>query len=183
MVYPISKLWFYPLSNIFIKRVKGIENIPRNINFIVAANHNKLIDPIYVYYPILKTLNRKLHFVSSPRWWPLLGDIICGKWAGCIPAYDGKTYDNAKQILVNGELLGIFPEGNLKSLIRIPGTGVIRLAMETKTPILPIGIKSSYKPWNSYVNIGRLMYPKNNKRIKQQLQDLIVTLYKLKNCK
>ena len=180
MVYPISKLWYYPLLKIFLKRAKGMDNIPRYINFIVAANHSKLIDPILIYYPIIKTLNKKLHFIASPRWIPTLGSTICEKWAGCIPAYGGKTYGLARQALMEGKLVGIFPEGYLKNRLKIPKNGVIRLSIETKTPILPVGVKSSYKPWNSSVNIGKPFYATKAKGIEEQLHDLMRELYDLK---
>lgn len=181
MVYPILKLWFNQLCRIMIKDIKGTENIPDDLNFIIAANHSRLIDPAYIAYPILKKLNRKLHFVASPKWIPILGSTICEKWAGCIPAYNGRTYDQVKNALFDGKIVGIFPEGHLEERVRIPRTGVIRLSAETHIPILPIGVKSSYKPFSSLVSIGKLVYVDKRKNMKKQLQSLMGTIYKLRD--
>lgn len=75
MAYPITKFLFNPLCRILIKRASGSENIPENSNFIIASNHEHLIDPLYLLYPVLKKLNKKVHFLSTGRWW-FLGDTV-----------------------------------------------------------------------------------------------------------
>lgn len=181
MAYPITKLWFYPLNRIMISRIKGETNIPENPNFIIVSNHEHLIDPIYLIYPVLKNLNKKVHFLSSASWW-FLGDTICRQWTGCIPLFSKKqAFEESKQLLKSGEIVGIFPEGHLKAKIRNPKTGAVRLAIEMKTPILPIGLKSSYLPFSSTLNIGKLVYPKKGKDIEKQTMDLMKYVYELRN--
>ena len=98
MAYPITKFGFYSLSRIMVNSVKGIENIPINSNFILISNHEKLIDPLYIICPILKKLNKKIHFLASARWW-FLGETVCRKWAGCIPLFNSKqVYKEAKEL-------------------------------------------------------------------------------------
>ena len=182
MAYPISKFWIYPFCRLLIRNVKGMENIPRDKRFIVVANHEKLIDPFYVLYLLLRKLNKKIHFIASPRWW-FLGNTICRKWAGCIPLFNSKkAYLEAKELLKQNEIIGIFPEGNLYKKVRIPKSGALRLSIETNTPILPIGIKSSYFPFSSKVNIGKLIYPKKGTRdIEEQTFKIMDYVYKLRN--
>ena len=43
MVYPISKIILWPLLRLFIKRIEGIENLPRK-QFILVANHSSYLD-------------------------------------------------------------------------------------------------------------------------------------------
>ena len=181
MVYPITKFWLYPLCRIFIKRIKGIENIPNKPPFIVVSNHESFIDPLYIIYPILRKLNKKLHFIASPGWW-FLGEAICREWAGCIPLFNSKqAYKEAKKLIKSGEIVGIFPEGARKRT-KNPKTGAVRLALETKTPILPISLKSSYLPFNSTLNIGKPVYLKKNKKnLKKQMSDLMEEVYRLRN--
>ena len=180
MVYPILKLWFYPLCSTLIRRIKGIDNIPTKCPFIIVANHEKLIDPLYIIYPILKKLNKKIHFVATPTWW-FLGEKICRQWAGGIPLFNSKqAYKEAKEIIKSGEIVGIFPEGGRKRT-KNPKTGALRLAIETNTPILPMGIKSSYLPFSSILNIGKLIYLKKNKKnLKKQAIKLMKYVYKLR---
>ena len=87
MTYPITKFWFYPFNWIMIRKIKGAENVPQGVPFIIVSNHEKLIDPIFIVYSILKKLDRKVHFLATPTWW-FIGDTICKQWAGCIPLFN-----------------------------------------------------------------------------------------------
>ena len=182
MAYPILKLLFYPLCRIFIKKIKGIENIPNKKTFIIVANHETTRDHLLIYYPILKKSNKKIHFIATPVWW---FNIISRQWAGVIPMYSPKqAYRKAKELIKSGEIVGIFPEGRLERKKRreSPKTGAIRLALETNTPILPIGIRFSYLPFNSKISIGKPLYfNKNKKDMKQQTRHLMKLVYKLRD--
>ena len=181
MAYPITKFClFYPLNWIMIKKIKGENNILKNTKFIIVSNHEHLIDPMYLLQPILKKLNKKIHFLSSARWW-FLGETICRKWAGCIPLFDRKqAYHESKKLIESGEIIGIFPEGGLRRT-KTPKTGAVRLALETKTQILPIGLKSSYIPFNSALNIGKPVHLKKKSNVKKQMSDLMKKVYRLRN--
>ena len=180
MAYPITKFWFYPLCRILLRKVKGMENIPKNTNFIIASNHEHLIDPLYIIYAVLRKLNKKVHFLSTGRW-RFLGETFCRQWAGTIPLFNKKqAYEDSKNLISSGEIIGIFPEGGLKKT-KHPKTGAVRLALETGIPILPIALNSSYIPFNSEIRIGKLIYFKNNKNIKKQTIDLMRQVYRLRN--
>ena len=126
MTYPISKFWFYPLCGVFIKDIRGIENIPNKITFIIVSNHEKLVDPLYILYPILKKLNKKVHFLSTGSWW-FLGDAICRKWAGCIPLFNAKSaYKEAADRIRLGCIIGILPEGGIRETKK-QNTGAVSL--------------------------------------------------------
>lgn len=148
-----------------IGKIEGKENIPKDKNFIIVANHRKLIDPLLMVYPVLRTINKKVHFIASAKWWPYLGDKICRGWAGCIPLFDSKqAYTEAKETILSDEIVGIFPEGYIKLNNRKPRDGAVRLALETKTPILPIMVDSFYIPFKSKVRIGKLLQPSDIKK-------------------
>jgi len=180
MAYPITKFWFYPLCAIALRKIRGIGNIPKT-PFIIVSNHEHLADPLYILFPILRKLDKKVHFVATPAWW-FLGDRICRGWAGCIPLFDSRqAYHEAKKLVKSGEIVGIFPEGHLELKIRHSKTGAVRLAAETNTPILPIGIKSSYIPFSSTVNIGKLVYIKNCRNPGKQTGELMKSIYRLRD--
>lgn len=181
MAYPISKLWLYPLCWILTKKIKGMENIPDKKTFIVAANHETNRDHLLIIYPVVKKLDKKVHFIATPVWWL---NKFSRQWAGVIPMHSPKqAYREAKEAIKSGEIVGIFPEGRLERKKRTenPKTGAVRLALETGTPILPIGIKFSWAPFSSTINIGKLIYLNKNKGIKKQSYDVMKYLYKLKN--
>lgn len=180
MAYPLKIFWFYPFCSLLIRRIDGIDNIPTKTPFIVVSNHEHLVDPLLILFPILRKLNKKVHFLSSARWW-FLGETICRKWAGCIPLFDKKqAFEESKALIKSREIVAIFPEGGIKRTKK-PKTGAIRLSIKTKVPILPIGLKSSYMPFKSTLNIGKLFYPKKNGNIKKQAVELMEYVYKLKN--
>lgn len=182
MVYPILKLLFYPFCRILIKKIDGIGNIPDGKPFIIVANHETNRDHLLIYCPIIKKLNKKVHFIATPVWW---FNIISRQWAGVIPLYSPRqAYREAKEFIKSGEIVGIFPEGRLERKKRIenPKTGAVRLALETNTPILPIGIRSSYLPFNSKISIGKPLYfNKNKKGMKQQTRHLMKLVYRLRD--
>jgi len=183
MTYSMLKLWLYPFTKIMVKNIKGIDNIPKDSNFLVVANHERYVDPLYIGYAMLRYLNEKIHFIASPRYVPYLGRTICEKWMGCILAYPGKTFDRAKEELLAGKVVGIFPEGLLPAKVRIPKFGAIKLAFETGRPILPIAVKSSHMPFKSELIIAKPVYINSKRNMEQQMFDLMERIYKLKGMK
>lgn len=180
MVYTFTKWWYYPLCWVFTRKVYGKDNIPKNTNFIVVSNHSKLIDPLFVVYEIIKKIDKKVHFIASPKWWPMLGDKICKEWAGCIPLFTPRqAYKDAKKMIRKGGIVGIFPEGHLKLKEREPKSGAIRLAIETDTPILPVKVSSKYFPFGSIITFGRLIEPEKIKHDYKNPERLMDEIYNL----
>jgi 1-acyl-sn-glycerol-3-phosphate acyltransferase len=74
------------------------------------------------------------------------------------------TPENCSQMLRNGECVVVFPEGvrGMNKLFRDRyvlqrfGTGFVRLALETGTPIVPVGIVGSEEQQPGLANLGRL---------------------------
>ena len=64
MAYPISKLWIYTLCRVLTRNIEGINNIPKDFNFILISNHDKLIDPLLILYPILENWTKKFIFLQ-----------------------------------------------------------------------------------------------------------------------
>jgi 1-acyl-sn-glycerol-3-phosphate acyltransferase len=84
---------------------------------------------------------------------------------------DKKALEKALDALKKGKIVGIFPEGGRTRTGKLNKgkTGVARLALWAKVPVIPIGIKGSYKIWSAhqkifkfkkaiYINIGKPMY-------------------------
>ena len=66
MVYPISKVILWPFFKIFIKEIKGLNNLPKG-KFILAANHASLIDGPILILLTAKYCNKKLRILSIKR--------------------------------------------------------------------------------------------------------------------
>ena len=181
MIYQIAKRIVPPIIKLWVKNSNGLQNVPKNDVFIIVANHSRQIDGPLVIYLIVKNLNKKVHFLARPRFW-FLGETICRKWVGCIPLFDSKVaYNEMKKYLKERKIIGIFPEGNIDAKKKNLKTGAVRLAIETNTPILPIGINSSYVPFSSTMRIGKLIYLKNGKSdIEKMGTNIMKKVYNLK---
>lgn len=98
-----------------------------------------------------------------------------GKWffssCGMIPVdrkvRDGNVLKEANKLLEQESLLGIFPEGTVnktKELIMPFKKGAIKMAIETKSPIIPFAIVGKYNKKKNSIKIifGDLYYPNTN---------------------
>ena len=181
MKHLMLKAGLYPFCAVFLSHIKGTENIPKKTPFVIIANHEKRNDPHFIFYVMLKNLDKKVHFISTPAYL-FLGNMIIRQWAACIPLFSPmQAYDEAKKLIESGEIVGIFPEGRLYKKVRPLKTGAVRLALETNVPILPIGLKSSWTPFSSKLNIGKPVYLKDGIDIEKKIEDLIKCVYKLRN--
>ena len=129
----------------FKVELRGNENLDEKLKggHIVCANHHSNADPILM---VLGT-KRQIFYMAkeelfTKNW--LLGKIF--KSVGAFPVSRGKgdtiAIHKAFQIVEEGKLLGIFPEGTRSKdgeLLR-PKSGAALIAQKTKADILPVGI-------------------------------------------
>ncbi len=137
------------LRMVFRPRVEGAENVPEEGPAILASNHLSYAD--WLFMPL--TLTRRVTFVAKAEYFTTPG--IKG-WlqkrffsgAGQVPidrssgsAAEGALM-SAKKVLDAGELFGIYPEGTRSHDGRLyrGKTGVARLALEMKVPVIPIAV-------------------------------------------
>jgi len=149
MVYAISKHIFWPLISLFIKRIEGIENIPKP-PFIIASNHQSYIDAIILLFLCAHYKNVKLYtFATNKKFTgPIWNSLFEHFGAIRIGGATAKGLEKIKQ----GQALAIFPEGERTCTgeVKTPthyGLGV--LALNSKAPVVPVGIWT-YNFWNRY---------------------------------
>lgn len=137
------------LSKILYRvQITGQENIPKDGNVIIVANHKSFLDPVFMMIavkgrriipvakkelfkvPILKHILKKLQVIPIDRANPGLSTIK----------------EILKQIK-SGRILGIFPEGTRSSMDEFlpakPGVGLF--AAKTKAKIVPMSIITKYR--------------------------------------
>jgi 1-acyl-sn-glycerol-3-phosphate acyltransferase len=139
---PVLKLVFRP-------HTEGAENVPDEGAAILASNHLSYAD--WLFMPL--TLPRRVTFVAKAEYFTTPGikgwfqkKFFSG--AGQVPIdRSGATAAEgalraAKRILAQGELFGIYPEGTRSHDGRLyrGKTGVARLALEMKVPVIPIAV-------------------------------------------
>ena len=142
MFYNCAKaiVWFI-LKLLYRIEVTGLENLPDQGGYILAANHRCLLDPIF----IAAELKHRVYFMAKKElfWFPF---SLLLHALGAFPVKRGEgdhgAVDKANSIIKEKKILGIFPEGTRSKTgepLR-PKSGVAVIAKDTKADILPVGI-------------------------------------------
>jgi 1-acyl-sn-glycerol-3-phosphate acyltransferase len=127
----------------------GDERIPSTGPAILVANHESLFDP----WILALATTRPVRYMAKSELWQhrVIGAAM--ESFGAFPvergAGDATAMSRAAQLLGEGQLLGLFPQGTSK--LRSPRRyhrGAARLALATGAPLLPVTlIGTRGKPW------------------------------------
>jgi 1-acyl-sn-glycerol-3-phosphate acyltransferase len=164
----MERLWIYKLTRIVVAAVfrlyfrteyAGIENVPEEGAMIVAPNHVSYLDPIWVSIPF----ERPLRYMTWDRMTglPLLGRLMRAYGAFPVniesPSGDRTALKQSLLHLRAGGGLVIFPEGaRTRDGKLMPfKAGVIRLALETGVPIVPVTIIGGYEAYSPHHYLPR----------------------------
>jgi len=148
MLYRIVYIFFKLFFKLFFHLdIYGVENIPKTGGAIVAPNHRSFLDiPIMgVALPRrMRSLGKKEVISESRLGWlyQMLGGIPLD-----LDRTDLKGLRNAINVLEQGSLLLVFPEGT-RSLTKEVGPvkkGVVFLSFKASVPIVPVGIVGAGK--------------------------------------
>jgi 1-acyl-sn-glycerol-3-phosphate acyltransferase len=147
----IFKILGLPIFKIlFAVEYHGLENIPKNGPVILAGNHPSYLDPLLVALPV----KRVIRYMAWDALFkiPLLGWLIKALGAFPVDIRRGKgesAFREARKVLLNGDVLGIFPEGQRSEQGPMGElrTGSARLAIDTGAAIVPITIGGASRAW------------------------------------
>ena len=140
--------------------IKGIENIPKEGKVILCSNHIHMLDSV----AIVVHIKRMLYIMVKAE----LMKNKFGNWffdrLGCFAVDRGKgdtkAIENAEEHLRKGDMLMIFPEGTRNGMAKglKMKKGAAMLALQNKTPILPIGVEGTFKLFSKIkIRIGTQM--------------------------
>lgn len=156
LYFAIAALSRPVLKTVFRQRGAGVENVPTEGGFVLAANHSSNFDPWPLGIPLFP--RRFLRFMAkSELFWFPLGKVIAA--AGAFPVRRGERDEEAIATAValcrEGHAVVMFPEGTRrqKGLRKKHQarwhTGAARIALEAGVPLVPVGIAGTDR-------IGRL---------------------------
>jgi len=145
-LYALVRAVLVPLlRGYFRMRISGAERIPRTGAAIIAPNHKSFWDSFFVA-------------VATPRHLRFMGksELFEGRWGrplvrlGAFPVRRGEAdrdaLDTAREILRQGGLLALFPEGTRvrdPDSLGAPRRGAARLALESGAPLVPAALSGT----------------------------------------
>lgn len=137
----------------------GEEYLPRSGGAIVAANHPSYLDPVLLSLEV----TRPIRFMAWDALFrvPLLGRLIRAFGAFPVDTSRGRgrsAYETARGLVIEGEVVGLFPEGRRSRAGWMEPTlreGAARLALETGAPLVPASIIGAFRAWPHFRSLPR----------------------------
>ena len=161
----------------------GRDNIPQKGSVILAGNHTNNRDALLM----IAGPNRIVHTLSKKELFNTRFKNFFFRSMGCIPVdrsiHDKNAKNEAIDILNNGKVIGIFPEGTVnktKDELLPFKYGAVSFASKTNSYIVPFAITGKYKLFRKSIKItyGKPYKTKSNDLTKENniLRDKILDL-------
>lgn len=165
-----KKFVLFYMKHMYKINCTGLENIPKDTNYILAGNHLNILDS----WLLIAITDEHLRFMVDKK----LYNTKIGEWffkkVGTFEIDPNETNKlkkmnavrNAVELLKEGEKVVIFPEGQTHSIdVRVPfKDGVPAISKLGNTVLIPFGLSGTYKPFTELnINIGE---PINFKELK-----------------
>lgn len=159
MVLFIIRYLLAPLLKVFITKESGFGNIPSRGPAILIANHASYIDGPLILALTAWHKNRYVIAIQSREWLErgMLGwlkKLVFVTLLAQIPT--NGSVQKAQQAIADRELLQLFPEGSRTrtgKIQKVTRTGLGVLALTTRAPVVPIGIRGTWEFWNPFKKI------------------------------
>ena len=143
----LGSMSWLPVKLLYRLRATGLEHVPREGGFVLAANHTSNFDPWPLALPLFPRRGLRFMAKSELYWWPL-GPIISA--GGAFPVRRGErdveAIRTAVRLVREGHIVVMFPHGTRqrKGLIKRhkprPHTGAARIALDADAPLVPAAI-------------------------------------------
>jgi 1-acyl-sn-glycerol-3-phosphate acyltransferase len=148
----VAVLSFPVIRGLYRLSWTGLEKLPAEGGFVLAANHTSSLDPWPLGFPLWP--KRQLHFMGKVELFnPILGPIL--RAGGAFPVRRGEgdmeAIEHATRICKSGGIVTMFPEGTRqtkglrKKFAHRPRSGSARIAMTAGVPLVPAAVKGSDK--------------------------------------
>jgi len=138
------------LHGLYRLEATGVDRLPPEGGFVLAANHTSSFDPWPLGLPLWP--KRQLFFMGKVELFnPVLGPLL--RAGGAFPVRRGEgdveAIDTAVRICREDGIVAMFPEGTRqvkglrKKFEHRPRTGSARIALTAEVPLVPAAIKGS----------------------------------------
>jgi 1-acyl-sn-glycerol-3-phosphate acyltransferase len=131
--------------------ILGEANIPRRGGAVMAINHIGYLDFAIAGTAALPA-GRLVRFMAKKQVFdhPIAGPLMRGMHHISVDRENGApSYVEALKALKGGEIIGVFPEATISRTFELKEmkSGVVRLAMDSGTPIIPTIVWGSQRIW------------------------------------
>lgn len=159
MLYLIGRVLFRVLfRSVYRWRVEGAERVPREGGVLLVANHASYLDP-----PLLgSAAPRPVHFMAKADLFkiPVLSWVLPKVKAFPVRrgAADRNAVRTAIDLLRQGEVVGIFPEGTRTRTGELlpPQRGAGLIALKAEVPVVPVALIGTFRPFRIVRGIPRM---------------------------
>lgn len=145
MLYRTLRVLCWVLYKVFyFLQPIGVENVPSQGAVILCSNHISVLDPPTIGV----SLKRRIHFMAKEELFriPLFNRLIIA--LGAFPVKRGgiskQSIRQTLQLLEEGHMIGIFPEGTRKST-GIGKRGAANFALKSNATVIPVAIIGNYR--------------------------------------
>ena len=153
--YILKFIGIGPFYLLFHPKIVGRENIPRTGGVVLAGNHTKWMDPVL----IICAVRRKVHFLAKVELFKVFGKYFFSA-CGCIPVnrkiHDKDALSSAREVLEEGKVIGIFPEGTVNKTddVTLPfKIGAVKMANDTDSYVVPFVITGKFRVFGKGIKI------------------------------
>lgn len=185
------KFWLYKIVRPVVKglmkllyriEIVNSKSIPES-GCILAGNHKNNLDCVL----LMSCTQKNIRFLGKIELFKKFGWIF--RNMGVIPVNrstkNKKAVNEAEEVLKNGGIIGIFPEGTFNDteyVLRPFKMGAVKFSYDTKVPIVPFAIVNDYKLFRKSVKIifGKPYVVKNSDLVYEnnRLMNKVIKLMK-----
>jgi len=163
--YLLRFIAFVLTRTVYRFRIQGDANIPSTGAAIVVCNHVSFVDPVL----LMAASPRPIRFLMDARIFRTPGLGLFFRLAKAIPiasknddpvAYEA-AFVAADQVLAEGDLLGIFPEGGITNdgTLKPFKGGVMRILEQRPVPVIPLALQNLWGSFFSRVEGAAMTKP------------------------
>lgn len=136
---------FWVVTRLFLRVFFGLRiegELPRSGPVVVAANHTSFLDPLLLG----AASRRRIFFLMTEVVWRSPGLNWFYRWQRTLPLStrnaNRDAMRSARQMLQQGHVIGIFPEGGVSrdGRLMLGSPGAVSLVLSEGAPIVPVGI-------------------------------------------
>jgi len=180
MFYRFARRLVKVIASILYRfEVSGVEHIPLRGAVIICSNHIHALDCLLLAI----FCRRQIFFIGKK-------ELFKGRFTGALlrklgaypvdrSATDMKAYRYTIELLKEDKALGIFSQGTRMQDFENAKNGVSVFALKTGAPIVPAGIKGTYRPFSKmHLQFGSpiSMEPYQGRKVKSDVVEEVMTL-------